>query len=512
MKKLYKAANIILILFFVALILMRIFYKLGDIGWQDIDEAKHASEAYETFKSGNWIVHLYNWEVDYVSSKPPLYYWLTNIVFGIFGISVLNVKLPSAIAGTILCIVLAVFVFRQLKNRFNSTGIALSGILLYLSVFITMDLLYDYHMIRTANFDSVYVLFILAGMLFMIRASKDNRFLIPFGAFMGLAFLSKGFNVSAIVFCAICCIPFLAKEKRVKYILYSILTAVLVVLPWAALRFRFDGTKYFYYMSFWQAGDKVEGPTWDFFEMMPRTLTFRLVFYGLIFYIVALTLKHRSVKQLFGAVMSDLKEYRMLWTWFWAPIIFYSLMGSFNEWYVYSSFVVGAVLTGIYAAIGIDALSGLNIPVQVIATFSLCIIMAVAAKDGIDRLGSYWLAGNGGGPNLPFWADVREIKEKYGDEYRGSNVYIEDIDHYVDLEYVPIEEANTTQTLFFDLLAYGELEYDWRGMPGGVDAWEQDDEGILVINKDIFDRFYDRVAGHVIIEDGGYLYFIRDMY
>ncbi|RKM57910.1 hypothetical protein D6855_12740 [Butyrivibrio sp. CB08] len=512
MKNLYKVTNIILIAFFAVLILLRIFYRLDAIGWLDIDEAKHASNAYETFKAGNWVVHLYNGEVDYVNSKPPLYYWLTNILFGLFGINILTFKLPSAIAGTILCVIISVFLYRHITKRFGKKDLALSGVVVFLAVFLSMDLLYDYHMIRTGNFDALYVLFILAGIICMIKAQDDNRYLIPFGAFTGLAFLAKGFNSTTVVLSAICCIPLLAKEKRLKYIIYSVLTAIVVVFPWAALRFRFDGTEFFYNMLFGEAKDKLVGVTFEFFQMMPKTLTFRLLMYGMAFYIIALFIGKKSGKMVAEAVLSDLRENAILWIWFWVSILFYSWAGFFNEWYIYSSFVLAAVLSGIYVAIGIDSLKDTTVALKVIATLSIGVILAVAAYDGIHNLGSYWLAGNGGGPALPFWADMREIKEMYGDQYQGSDVYVEDISQYADLDDISIEDAPTSQELFFDKLAYAEYECDWHEKKGGIDAWKEAEDGILVVNKDILDRFIDRLSGHVIIQDDGYIYFIHDTY
>ncbi len=55
MKKLHKYANILLIVFFAVLILIRLFIKLDAIGLMEFDEAKHASEAYEMFKRKAWI-------------------------------------------------------------------------------------------------------------------------------------------------------------------------------------------------------------------------------------------------------------------------------------------------------------------------------------------------------------------------------------------------------------------------------------------------------------------------
>lgn len=505
MKKLHKYVNILLIVFFAALILVRLFMKLDAIGLMDFDESKHASEAYEMFKRNAWIAHTYYWEIDYFNSKPPLYYWLTNIMFRLFGVSMVNFKLPSVISGAVLCVVMSVFLVKLQNKRFDKKFLVLISLPLFLAAYLSMDLVFDFHGFRAGNFDGVYTLFVLCALVCIVKAREDNKYLIPMGAFLGLAFLSKGFNLSSFVFCCLFSIPFLAKEKRVKYILYSILTATLVVLPWAALRFRFDGLEFFYHMIFSEAEDKVVGGSLEYFRMMHTYLTFRLFFYGLIFYLVAIAIKEKSFKGWLKALLSDLKEYAILWIWFWVPILFYTWAGVCNDWYIYSSYVILSLLLAIYFTIGVEALSESGKVVRGLANVVGCVLLIIAAHNGITEI--MWEnehAGTGGGPAYPYRSDMRTIKEMYGDQYQGSYVYMEDVSRY---------DPNTVKhEMFYDIIAYSEFECDWHAMKGGIDAWENAEDGILVINKNILDQFIDRLAGHVIIHDDGYIYFIHDMY
>ncbi len=504
MKRAYKFINIILIALFSALILARLFYNLGQFGIMDLDEGKHAAEAYEMFARKAWIAHTYSWEIDYMNSKPPLYYWLTNIFFALFGVSFNSFKLPSAIAAVITCVMLGIFIYRTNKSRFADADLALASVTLFLGAFLSMDYLYDNHMFRAGNFDSVYTLFMLAGILLMIKARKDTKYLIPMGVFAGLAFLSKGFNATTIVLSALCCIPFLAKEKRVKNILCSVAAATLVVLPWAALRFRFDGTNFFYAMFFGEAEDKIVGGSLGYFQWMPTILTFRLLIYALLFYIVALLLRLKSGKELLRAIISDLKEFAILWIWFWVPIFFYSWAGACNEWYIYSSCILAAVLFALYISIGIRALASSNVFIRVIASVLAVAFVVAMAANCIYRLSFYDRAGFGGGPGLEFWGDLKTINEKFGDEYRGSYVYMMDI--------YRLDQNEVRTDMFYDILPYAEYECDWHLVKGGIDAWENAEDGILIVNKDLFDQYADRLTGHVIMYDNYYLYFLHDMY
>ncbi len=53
---------------------------------------------------------------------------------------------------------------------------------------------------------------------------------------------------------------------------------------------------------------------------------------------------------------------------------------------------------------------------------------------------------------------------------------------------------------------------NWHLVKGGIDAWENAEDGILIVNKDLFDQYADRLTGHVIMYDNNYLYFLHDMY
>lgn len=504
MKKAYKYINYFLIVFFAILVLIRLFYNLGAYGVTDLDEGKHAAEAYEMFRRNAWVAHTYYWEIDYMNSKPPLYYWLTNICFRLFGVNFTSFKLPSAIAAALTCAILCVFIYKDSRKNFSNELLPISAVTLFLGAFLSMDYLFDNHMFRAGNFDSVYCLFMFAGIICIIKARENNKFLIPMGAFAGLAFLAKGFNATTIVLSAICCIPFLAKEKRIKYILFSVITATLVVLPWAVLRFRFDGTEFFYYMFFGEAEDKIVGASLEYFLWMPTIITFRLLVYGLVFYLVALGIKTKSIKEYFCNLLSDLKDNAILWIWFWVPILFYSWAGYCNKWYIYSSCILAAVLFAVLVVKGAQALSETKVYLRAIASVFACFFIIYMTVDTFYQLSYYPLAGTGGGPSLQFWGDLKEIEEKYGDEYQGSYVYIEDIDR--------LDDVSNRKDMFYDILPYAEIESDWYGIKGGIDAWENAEEGILVVNKELFEKYSDRLIGHVIINDNGYLYFTHDMY
>src|SRR5262245_41457372 len=83
-------------------ILLAALNAFGRIGQETItewDESLYATSAAEMVQSGNWIATTFNQELDYYNSKPPLNVWLIALSFKMFGVSIVALRLPSAIAA-----------------------------------------------------------------------------------------------------------------------------------------------------------------------------------------------------------------------------------------------------------------------------------------------------------------------------------------------------------------------------------------------------------------------------
>jgi len=57
-----------------------LFYQLGAHYVLSYDEASHGINAYEMWKSKNYVLHTYQWQPDYYNLKPPLSYLAYHIV------------------------------------------------------------------------------------------------------------------------------------------------------------------------------------------------------------------------------------------------------------------------------------------------------------------------------------------------------------------------------------------------------------------------------------------------
>lgn len=132
-----------LLLAVVCLILF--FAGLGKIPLIGLDEALYAEASREMLESGNYIVPTYNGQAFF--DKPPLGYWLQAASIRAFGVNSFAVRLPSAIAATILVFVTALAGSRLYSDR--------AGIF---AGFILATALYTLPLARLCSLDQLFTL------------------------------------------------------------------------------------------------------------------------------------------------------------------------------------------------------------------------------------------------------------------------------------------------------------------------------------------------------------------
>ena len=111
------------------------------------DESRQAVNALEMLENENWLVTYYRGEPDLWNTKPPLLIWLQVLCFKIFGVGVLAVRLPSALAGLATVLLLFFFCKKYLKNQL--LGFCSALVLLTTQGFISN------HVTRTGDYDSL---------------------------------------------------------------------------------------------------------------------------------------------------------------------------------------------------------------------------------------------------------------------------------------------------------------------------------------------------------------------
>jgi 4-amino-4-deoxy-L-arabinose transferase len=196
------------------------------------DETRYAEISREMIETGDWVVPRLN-GVRYFE-KPVLGYWLTAASIMVFGENAFAVRFPSALAVGMTAMML-VFMIRRFSGDRQAAFYAAS-------VFLTTMLVFSVG--TFCVLDSMFSAFVTAGMtsfFYAYSAGAETRkkilYLLIFGVFAGVAFLTKGFL--AFVLPAVIIGPFLLWERKIKELAIlpwlPLLTAIGVILPWALL-------------------------------------------------------------------------------------------------------------------------------------------------------------------------------------------------------------------------------------------------------------------------------------
>ena len=163
-----------------------LFQHLSDLPVRLWDESRLAGNAFEMFKSGNYLVTTF-WDTpDLWNTKPPLMIWLQVISMHLVGINELALRLPSAVAGLFTCWVIFQFCNKHLKS--NVLG------LISVLVLVTCRGYISEHCTRSGDYDALFTLFTtlcIINFYYYLRYS-DNKFLYYTLISFTFAALTKG--------------------------------------------------------------------------------------------------------------------------------------------------------------------------------------------------------------------------------------------------------------------------------------------------------------------------------
>lgn len=177
-------------LLFVAIAYFPIFLHLDTLVIREWDEARLAINAYEMNKDGDLIVTHYEGKPDMWNTKPPLMIWLQVIFIKMMGIGELAIRLPSAIAAFLTCILIMILSLKFLKNYWLG--------LLSVIVLVTSNGYINVHVTRTGDYDALLTFFttfyILCFFVFVEISDikKKQNFMYLFFLGLTLAVLTKG--------------------------------------------------------------------------------------------------------------------------------------------------------------------------------------------------------------------------------------------------------------------------------------------------------------------------------
>lgn len=206
------------------IIFLVLTFLIFTLSWKDTiiftDEILFEEAAYQMHKTGDFLTPRLEGEV--WLEKPPLYFWLTAIIYRLAAPTPFTrrlVTLLSAAATVALTYRLAKYFYKEEVARW--------------SMILLVDSPLFFFFTKTANLDIVATLFTTASILLYLKAKTRPRWLLLSGVSLGLAILTRSFlGLTALP--VILIDQLLAKKKRLpmRLLLTSLLTAFLIAAPW----------------------------------------------------------------------------------------------------------------------------------------------------------------------------------------------------------------------------------------------------------------------------------------
>ncbi|MDP4266621.1 MAG: glycosyltransferase family 39 protein [Bacteroidota bacterium] len=232
MTDLHKKLNIskfkILFLFILlgVIIYFPLFLHLDRFVVRCFDESRLAINALEMHLSGYSLATTFNGVDDLWNTKPPLLILMQCFFMKLVGINELAVRLPSALAGLLTCIVIILF-FRG-KNGNLLTGIFSSLVLITSEGYIAM------HAARTGDYDALLTLFMISYLLMFYQifraesSGKRNAYIFFFYLFVFLSIMTK--SVQGIMFLPGILLYYVVFEKKTDKKLFLNLVIGFIIL------------------------------------------------------------------------------------------------------------------------------------------------------------------------------------------------------------------------------------------------------------------------------------------
>ena len=466
------------------------------------DEATHGVNAYEMLKNGNVWINTLRYEVDYYNSKPPLMLWLIILGYKIFGFTPMGLRFFSAVAGLLVFIIAFIFVYR---NRGKAQA------LVFAAFFPACSLLFEYHGFRAGDMDGVYTLIYLSAMVCLYKAVDKLEYLFGYGVFLGLGFMCKATHISTMLGIGILFAPYLIYKYGIKKAVYryllSYITAGIVILPWAIVRFRFDGLNFFYKIFMGETVGRVQGNAANsiinYFSYLIQIIKEPICAIAIVMIVVAVVIKIAEIKsgttskEVLMGFISD--SYIVLMSmWFVVVVGLYSITKSEMEWYIYSAYIPLLIL-GAEAYVYLEKRllkKGNNI--SRIILFSACIFLTVS----FVRV--YPWNGSGGSPLIGLQDTILGMEEVNSEEAKGKVAYIENSQNV-------LFERNRWE---HDYMFYASTMLDVVCKDGGVPLFleEENQDAILILDKKLWDEYSSVLTGYVILADNEYLVFSKRRY
>lgn len=227
------------------------FYKLNAVSLSSWDEAWYGVIARNIYLKGDLLNLVYNNRPFY--DHPPFGFWLQNISFHIFGINDFSVRFFAALLGFFTLIVVYLLgkeIFGKLVGFFSAIALASSPWFLYRA--------------RSGNLDIPLTFLFVLSFYFIIKASKNIKYLYPLGISLAFLFLTK----SLVPFTIIPVLLFvLWKKIHLKDVFLPFLLFLAIVLPWFVVNQINNPELFSKYLAIGYPGTDIKSSIWENIEL-----------------------------------------------------------------------------------------------------------------------------------------------------------------------------------------------------------------------------------------------------
>lgn len=329
----------------------------------NVDEARYSEASREMLESGNFILPHHNYEPRY--QKPVMIYWLQAGSMALLGPTPTAARLPSALAGIALVVLVHSFLLRWLPvlggDEKQRRGIAFLGS----CALMTMPLLSIWT--RVATTDVVLTLFTTGSALALLHAlllenEQDRRsvrqaYIIASGC-AALAFLTKGpvgvaIPAGAWLVFVLLQRRLLAECRRIPWI-WAVLVFVVIAAPWYVATYIVDGPNFMKQFFFTENVDRFTGKDAAAVPV-PRVglllsylpVCYLFVFPWSVFLVRDLRRPLGGSEQLRGDGVAVLLR-RFCWAWIAVVIVIFSLSRNQSPNYVQSVVAAAAIVLSLH--------------------------------------------------------------------------------------------------------------------------------------------------------------------
>lgn len=211
-----------------------IFYKSGDFGLADPDEARYAETSREMIEQKSYIIPLFNYKPRL--NKPILFYWCQILSFKLFGVNEFAARWPSALAG-LATMILVFLIGNLLLDREQAL---LSIFIFFTSIFfLTFSRAGILEILLLFTFTLSIYFFLMAEKSYLRGEAKRRALYVSFFfVSLGLSFLVKG-PVGVLVPLLIIVLYLILMRRfspfSIKHFLFGSLLFLCVVAPWGLI-------------------------------------------------------------------------------------------------------------------------------------------------------------------------------------------------------------------------------------------------------------------------------------